>query len=113
MSRRTIKARLGIADALQDEIIKTLESRSESMLLSFLNGASSHFEEVPESLEWLIDDITIKAYNKMGDEGSKSVSSDGFSVNYDDNVFSEYSDILKPYREQSGASSNVAILEWY
>ena len=47
--------------------------------------------EIPLSLEYVVDEATIRRFNRIGSEGMKSESVEGHSVTYD------MSDVLDPY----------------
>lgn len=48
--------------------------------------------EVPIELEYIVDEATIRRFNRIGSEGMKSESVEGHSVTFDDN-----DDPLAPY----------------
>lgn len=48
--------------------------------------------EVPIELEWIVDEATIRRFNRIGSEGMKSESVEGHSVTFDD-----AEDALAPY----------------
>lgn len=56
--------------------------------------------EIPLELEYIVDEATIRRFNRIGSEGMKSESVEGHSVTYD------VSDVLDPYE-----SAIVAYLE--
>ena len=47
--------------------------------------------EIPLSLEYVVDEATIRRFNRIGSEGMKSESVEGHSVTYD------MGDVLDPY----------------
>ena len=47
--------------------------------------------EIPLELEYIVDEATIRRFNRIGSEGMKSESVEGHSVTYD------MSDVLDPY----------------
>ena len=47
--------------------------------------------EIPLSLEYVVDEATIRRFNRIGSEGMKSESVEGHSVTYD------MGDVLEPY----------------
>ena len=47
--------------------------------------------EIPAELEYIVDEATIRRFNRIGSEGMKSESVEGHSVTYD------MSDVLDPY----------------
>ena len=47
--------------------------------------------EIPLELEYIVDEATIRRFNRIGSEGMKSESVEGHSVTYD------MSDVIDPY----------------
>lgn len=88
-----IKLVLGIKEEALDELLSILIDQSRSRL-KILLGA----EEVPEDLEYIINEVVIKRYNKIGSEGTSSHSIDGESLTYESNDFASYLDEIQAWR---------------
>ena len=64
--------------------------------------------KVPSSLEYVVDEATIRRFNRIGSEGMKSESVEGHSVTYDmgdvldpyESAINDYLEGLKPDDEQ-------------
>ena len=80
-----IKTLLGIPD--NDELIYEITELTKSKILNYINEV-----ELPLELEFVLVELTIQRYNRIGSEGIASESVDGKSVSYED-VFENY----KPY----------------
>lgn len=65
----------------QTKLIDAAISVSEQALLSYLPVAT---KTVPEKLSWVLVELAIKRYNRVGSEGMKSESIEGHSVNFND-----------------------------
>ena len=84
------KVLLGIKDGLQDEVLKVIQDITEQHFLSYVGETY-----VPNELEWLIVEVMVKRYNRLGSEGLSSQSAEGISMTFGMDDFAPYSDILK------------------
>lgn len=89
-----LKVMLGIAetdtsrDALLLLIIETVTSR----LKVLLGGL-----EPPDSLEYIVRDVSIIRFNKIGSEGMSNHTVEGESQQFTDNDFSGYMDDIQAF----------------
>ena len=79
----TLKTLLGIPDDSRDALLTTIVSAVQARLLLLLGGAS----EVPESLAYIVPEVAVIRYNRIGSEGMSSHSVEGETVAYADNDF--------------------------
>lgn len=86
---------LGLEDNLQDPI-----------LTIFIENVTRHLKaklkkDVPEDLNFIIEEIVIRRFNRVGTEGMKSESVEGHSITfYDlDKEFDPYQDIIDDNKE--------------
>lgn len=56
--------------------------------------------EIPEELTFIVVEVTIARYNRLGSEGASTVRIDAISYSYDE-LFEPYSAIIKRYSKQS------------
>ena len=82
----TLKTLLGIPDDSRDALLTTIVSAVQARLLLLLGGAS----EVPESLAYIVPEVAVIRYNRIGSEGMSSHSVEGETVAYADNDFAGY-----------------------
>lgn len=80
-------------DALLNSIIKNTENQLRMRI---------GLEEIPADLEFIILEVTIRRYNRIGSEGMESESSEGYSVRFDGDDFKPYESLLKPYLADDG-----------
>ena len=97
-----IKTLLGIPD--NDELIYEITELTKSKILNYINEA-----ELPLELEFVLVELTIQRYNRIGSEGIASESVDGKSVSYED-VFENYKPYLDDYISRSGKSKGYKLL---
>lgn len=70
-----------------DEKLEVIERRTRERLLSILNSSE---DDVPNKLEYIVADITLKRFNRIGNEGMSSYSQEGLSMAFPDSDFEEY-----------------------
>ena len=97
-----IKTLLGIPD--NDELIYEITELTKSKILNYINET-----ELPNELEFVLVELTIQRYNRIGSEGIASESVDGKSVSYED-VFENYKPYLDDYISRSGKSKGYKLL---
>lgn len=72
-----------------NEVVKAIYERIEGRLLNRLKQP-----RVPGELEYIVEEATIKRFNRIGSEGMSSESVEGHSVTFEDN-----GDPLAPYEK--------------
>jgi hypothetical protein len=97
-----IKTLLGVTD--NDELIYEITELTKSKILNYINEV-----ELPLELEFVLVELTIQRYNRIGSEGIASESVDGKSVSYED-VFENYKPYLDDYISRSGKSKGYKLL---
>ena len=88
----TIKTLLGFdleaANAELDAKLKAIISIVQSRLMLLLGGV----EEVPETLEHIVIEVSVIRFNKIGSEGVSSHTVEGESLSFSENDFAAYAD---------------------
>lgn len=87
-----LKLLLGILDDSQDEKLKLIISTATARLRVLLGGL-----EPPESLEYIIREVSIIRFNKIGSEGMKNQTVEGESMTFDENDFSGFMDEIQAF----------------
>ncbi len=87
-----VKVLLGNPDGL-DNIISTIVNIT-TQRLQVLLGTS----EVPDKLSYIITEVSIARFNRVGSEGVSSHSVEGESLSFNDNDFEAYQDDIEAYR---------------
>jgi hypothetical protein len=97
-----LKVLLGIAadDDSLDEKLKLIISTVTARLKVLLGGI-----EPPESLDYIIRDVSIIRFNKIGSEGMTSHSVEGESLSFGDNDFAGYMDDIQAFLETQKESA--------
>ena len=79
-----------------DDKIDIIERRTKERLQSLLGNQ----EEVPSYFDYIIYEVTLKRFNRIGNEGMQSYSQEGLSMAFPDSDFSEYQDSIDEYRRK-------------
>lgn len=92
----TLRTLLGIPDDSRDALLTTIVSAVQARLLLLLGGAS----EVPEGLAYIVPEVAVIRYNRIGSEGMSSHSVEGETVAYADNDFAGYMGEIEAYLDE-------------
>lgn len=96
----SIKLRIGIEDTKQDDLINDIIADVQARVLAYINQDGLVQSDLPTGLDFVIKDVAIRIYNKIGDEGKESSSEGNVSNTWDTPAdLSEYSDVLDVYRK--------------
>lgn len=96
-----IKNLLGIApdEADKDETLRTIVSLTTARLKMLLGGI-----EPPEEMDYIIIDVSIRRYNRIGSEGITSHTVEGESMSFADNDFDVFADDIQAFLNLQKAS---------
>ncbi len=78
-----------------DDKLEVIEKRTRERLASLL-GVSV----IPDSLEYIVFDVTNKRFNRVGQEGMQSYSQEGLSMAFPDSDFSEYQNEIDEFKRK-------------
>jgi hypothetical protein len=91
-----VKVIVGVQDNLQDSLIDRLIANVESRLKVWLKQ-NAGLTAIPEELMFIVEELVVNRYNKIGSEGMKSESIEGRSVSFTEDDFAPYLSILETY----------------
>lgn len=97
-----IKTLLGVTD--NDELIYEITELTKSKILNYINET-----ELPNELEFVLVELAIQRYNRIGSEGIASESVDGKSVSYEDD-FENYKPYLDDYIYKNGTNKGFKLI---
>ena len=85
-----------------DELLNLLYTNAQSRFLIILNhyqmrNGKADLLDTPDKLRWIIEEVTIKLFNRIGSEGMEQESIEGHSTRYESDMFTEYAPILARY----------------
>lgn len=90
MSLQDVKLLLGIKDNSRDDLLNLLISNAQTQLLGRLQVLDVPILAIPPSLEYIIPELVVRRYNRIGSEGMSSETVEGHSATYDDNDLLAY-----------------------
>lgn len=88
-----VKKMLGLVDDLEDDRLMYILSATESRLKNLIGGA----DEVPEGLEYIVTEVAVIRFNRIGSEGYASHNVGGESITFTDNDFDSYMDDINAW----------------
>lgn len=97
MSLQDVKTLLGIHDDSRDDLLNLIIRNAERQLLGRLVVNDIPSLVVPPELDYIITELAIMRYNRIGAEGAKSESVEGKSVTYNDNDFLQFESAIADY----------------
>lgn len=89
-----------------DERLEVIEKRTRERLLLILG---SDLKEVPTELEYIVLDVSLKGFNRIGQEGMQSYSQEGLSMTFSESDFDEYADEIESWRKSKEAEGDKKI----
>ena len=97
-----IKTLLQIQD--NDELIYEIVEITKEKILNYINK-----EELPKELEFILVEMAVSRFNKIGSEGFSSESTDGKSISYEDD-FENYKTYLDDYIFRNNKNKGFKLL---
>lgn len=79
----------------EDKLIEELIELTRSKVLAYISE-----KEIPKELEFIIIELTVNRYNRIGSEGIKTESIDGKAQTYEGDIEAYYP-ILDDYIEEN------------
>lgn len=76
--------------------IEIIEQMTAQRLCAYLGT-----EEVPGELAYILDEMTIKRFNRLGSEGMSSTSQEGLSMTFDDKDLEPFKDDLDAWVDKN------------
>ena len=87
-----------------EELILEIVNITESKILNYINT-----NELPKELEFVLIELSVQRFNRIGSEGIASESIDGKSVSYDDD-FTGYKHYLDDYISRNSIQKGYRLL---
>ena len=103
-----VKLFLGIKGTEADDLISELINVTQGQLKVILGTV-----ELPEETEFIIHDLVITRFNRLGSEGMDSESVEGHSVSYSKDDFTPYASFLAKLMPDEDDKSDVGEVLFY
>lgn len=87
-----LKTMLGIDDTALDDKLRLIVTNATARLKMLLGGI-----EPPDEMDYIILEVSVKRFNRIGSEGMASHTVEGESANYSDDDFAEYADDIQAF----------------
>ena len=87
-----IKVLLGTTNNDNEELLREIIEKTQAKILNYINSS-----ELPRQLEFILVELAIKRFNKIGSEGFTSESVDGKTMSYEVSEFEGYEKYLDDY----------------
>lgn len=97
-----VKLLLSISDKLQDNLINLLLEDNEARLLSYINQDGASLTSYPSEISWLLREITVRRFNRIGDEGKRSSGESDVTATWSEDDVADFAVYLKRYRNKKG-----------
>ena len=94
-----IKTILGIADNALDSQLNIIIANTTARLKMLLGGL-----DVPESLNYVVTEVSVKRFNRIGSAGITSHTVEGESMSFTDDDFAECAGDIQAYRDSVAAA---------
>ncbi|WP_285122470.1 phage head-tail connector protein [Lactococcus petauri] len=89
-----------------EERLEVIEKRTRERLLVIIG---SSIKEVPQELDYIVMDVVLKRFNRIGQEGMQSYSQEGLSMTFSESDFDEYADEIESWRKSKEAEGDKKI----
>ena len=87
-----------------ENLIYEIVNITESKILNYINAS-----EMPKELEFVLIELSVQRFNRIGSEGIASENVDGKSVSYDDD-FTGYKHYLDDYISRNSVRKGYRLL---
>ena len=94
-----IKIILGIADNALDSQLNIIITNATARMKMLLGGI-----DVPESLNYVVTEVSVKRFNRIGSEGITSHTVEGESMSFSDDDFAEFAGDIQAYLDSVAAA---------
>ena len=101
-----VKLLLSINDDVQDKLLIRIIDNTEKRLISLL---PIDIQEVPDRLEYIVEEVAVKRFNRVGAEGMTQENVDGRSNTFQANDFDEYMDVIDQYTPRTTEKRGTGI----
>lgn len=87
---------MDLEDDGSDDLLEDIVDLVESQLKNRLGGIS----KIPDSLEYIIANVTIARFNQLGDEGKGSMTVEGESAAWLTDLFAPFEEDIRKYLDR-------------
>lgn len=96
-----VKILLGVDGTELDGKLAAIITTTEQRLKLLLGGV----DQIPDSLEYIVTEVAVIRFNRIGSEGVSSHSVEGESLSFVDDDFAAYREDIQAYLNAQGESA--------
>lgn len=100
-----VKVLLGITDNDNEELLREIIDITNSKILNYI-----YKTELPNELEFVLIELSIKRFNRIGSEGFVSETVDGKTMSYEESEFEGYKKYLDDYISKNSISKGFRLI---
>lgn len=100
-----VKTFLSIKDNLQDELLEAIKEQTENHLKALCG-----FNDIPTTLEFVVIEVMIIRFNRIGSEGMQSQRVDGLSQVFTDDDFKAYKGVIDNALGSKNATKGIKFI---
>lgn len=89
---KQVKALLGISDNLQDNLLNVIQELTEAHFKAYTGK-----KDIPDELNFIIVEVVIKRFNRVGSEGLKSQKVEGLTLEFSLDDFGRYDKAIQKH----------------
>ena len=105
-----IKLLLLIDDDKQDKLLGLIKEDTEARLVSYMNQDGGILKTVPSDLSWVVRELVIQRFNRIGDEGKKSSTESDVTTTWNTDDLVQYDVYFKQYRNKVGGKGIARLI---
>lgn len=68
-------------------------------------------DDFPSELNWIVDELVLGMFNRFHNEGMKSISEEGLTINYGNGI-KDYLDAIQGWVDQQAEKNTGEIVGW-
>lgn len=87
-----------------DEKLEVIRQNVISQMRILLNLTPQ--EQIPEELSFIVDNVTVARFNRLGNEGMKTYENDGIKIQYDQTDFDPYMIFINQWLDNAQKEQN-------
>ena len=91
----SVKALLGLTDDSRDSLLNSLIKLVSARLCTFLG-----VKEVPDELSYIVTELTVRRFNRIGSEGFKQHTLEGEAIQFESDDFSDFAADINAWKEK-------------
>lgn len=90
-----------IGENVDEKVLDVIIDLSNENLLNRLRAFDKDISAIPDELSFIVVEVSIKRFNRIGSEGIEQENQDGYSAKYL-NLFDEYDEDIKAWALKNG-----------